>query len=162
MLRKIITGGQTGVDRAALDVALDYGLEIGGWCPPGREALDGTIPLRYPLDETPDECSAEAPGVPRSQRTAWNVRDGDATLVFLPAGTAPDVGTRYAMEMAQKLAKPLYIVDPCDSSTISFVAQWISDELISILNVAGPAEQSCPGITRSTTQWLKTLMVILE
>jgi len=158
MLRKIITGGQTGVDRAALDVALDYGLEIGGWCPPGREALDGTIPLRYPLDETPDECSAEAPGVPRSQRTAWNVRDGDGTLVLLCAGTVPDAGTRFTMSMAKSLGKPLCAVDPNDGQCIAEVCCWIFDMQITTLNIAGPSEQTWPGITGVAEKWLRMLL----
>ena len=71
---KIVSGGQTGVDRAALDVARELSLACGGWCPRGRRAEDGAIPARYPLVETP---RAAYP-----QRTEWNVRDSDATLVL--------------------------------------------------------------------------------
>jgi len=53
MLKKVISGGQTGVDRAALDAAMKLGIEVGGWCPKGRRALDGLIPVKYPLTETP-------------------------------------------------------------------------------------------------------------
>ncbi|MGO8056497.1 YpsA SLOG family protein, partial [Rhizobium leguminosarum] len=70
----LVSGGQTGVDRAALDVALRLGIACGGWCPRGRRAEDGIIPARYPLIETP---TARYP-----QRTGWNVRDADATLVI--------------------------------------------------------------------------------
>ena len=77
MFTKIISGGQTGVDRAALDVALELGLPCGGWCPRGRRAEDGPIDPRYPLTETPWD------GYP--QRTEWNVRDADGTLILTPA-----------------------------------------------------------------------------
>ena len=81
---KIISGGQTGVDRAALKAAQDLGFPTGGWCPPGRLAEDGIIPDRFPLKETPDDRSKDAPHIPRSQRTEWNVRDSDATLLIIP------------------------------------------------------------------------------
>ena len=72
---KIVSGGQTGADRAALDWALHHDVECGGWCPKGRKAEDGTIDPKYPLKETPS--------VAYIQRTEWNVRDSDATvLVF--------------------------------------------------------------------------------
>ncbi|PSQ85488.1 MAG: molybdenum cofactor carrier, partial [Bacteroidetes bacterium QH_2_63_10] len=83
-MRKIISGGQTGVDRAALDAALAFNVPVGGWCPKGRRAEDGQIPDRYPLEETPSEAY--------EQRTAWNVRDSDGTLIItdgsLEGGTA--------------------------------------------------------------------------
>jgi len=81
---KIISGGQTGVDQAALITAQKIGLETGGWCPPGRVCESGTIPEYFPLKETPQERSPDAVDVPRSQRTEWNVRDSDATLIVRP------------------------------------------------------------------------------
>ena len=81
LLRRVVSGGQTGVDRAALDVAIALGFAHGGWCPAGRLAEDGPIDARYPLRETP---SADP-----SQRTEWNVRDSDATLVLTGAGARP-------------------------------------------------------------------------
>src|SRR2546423_4826044 len=82
VVRKVISGGQTGVDQAALRAAKNCGLEIGGWCPPGRLCDNGVIPPEFPLKETPQEQSPDAPDVPRSQRTEWNVRDSDGTLVI--------------------------------------------------------------------------------
>ena len=79
-LRKVVSGGQTGVDRAALDVALDLGYEAGGWVPKGRRAEDGMIPERYRLNETPSRDY--------EQRTEWNVRDSDGTLDAKELGTA--------------------------------------------------------------------------
>src|SRR5438876_1977372 len=90
IVSKIISGGQTGVDRAALDVALELGIPCGGWCPQGRRAEDGVIPARYPLRETPWW------GYP--QRTEWNVRDSDGTLIL--AEGEPDRGTVLTRELA--------------------------------------------------------------
>src|SRR5690606_30676655 len=99
---RVVSGGQTGVDRAALDAALRLGLPCGGWCPAGRWAEDGPIPERYPLRETESADPAE--------RTARNVRDSDATLILSPrplrGGTA---GTR---EVAERLGRPFHVADP--------------------------------------------------
>src|SRR5438445_1429872 len=96
MFEKVISGGQTGVDRAALDVALELGVPAGGWCPKGRKAEDGSLAPRYPLTETPSE--------EYWQRTEWNVRDSDGTLVLTRG--APTEGTAYTIEVAKKLGKP--------------------------------------------------------
>src|SRR6266851_4977853 len=99
MFAKIISGGQTGVDRAALDVALELGIPCGGWCPKGRRAEDGRIPKRYPLVETP------TPAYP--VRTEWNVRDSDGTLV-LARGQASG-GTALTIEFATDYGKPCLV-----------------------------------------------------
>lgn len=98
---KIVSGGQTGVDRAALDTALELGLPCGGRCPRGRKAEDGPIPARYPLTET---SSAEY-----AQRTEWNVRDSDGTLVLTRG--QPTGGTALTIELAERLGKPYLVVD---------------------------------------------------
>ena len=92
MIRRIVSGGQTGVDRAALDVALSLGIPCAGWCPRGRRAEDGPIDARYPLNETPSTSYAK--------RTEWNVRDSDATLILarLPLGG----GTALTERLARK------------------------------------------------------------
>ena len=77
MIQRIISGGQTGADRAALDWAITHGIRHGGWCPAGRRAEDGAIPDRY--------CLQETPGRNYHQRTKWNVRDSDATLIITQA-----------------------------------------------------------------------------
>jgi hypothetical protein len=96
MYTNIVSGGQCGVDRAALDVALDLHLPCGGWCPKGRRAEDGALAARYPLTETPWW------GYP--QRTEWNVRDSDGTLVLTRGRT--DRGTQLTIELAARLGKP--------------------------------------------------------
>lgn len=98
---KIISGGQTGVDRAALDFALNNEIVCGGWCPKGRIAEDGQIHEKYPLQE----ASAES----YSWRTELNVRDSDATLV-LSSGKIGN-GTELTIKMAQKMRKPIFIID---------------------------------------------------
>src|SRR5437764_6400071 len=101
MVHKIVSGGQTGVDRAALDLALEVGLPCGGWSPRGRRAEDGSLPERYPLQET--RSAAYPP------RTALNVRDSDATLI-LTRGT-PDRGTALTARLVERDGKPYLIVD---------------------------------------------------
>src|SRR4051812_42049900 len=134
---KVISGGQTGVDRAALDVALDLDLPCGGWCPQGRRAEDGTIPDRYPLRETPWW------GYP--QRTEWNVRDSDGTLI-LTFG-APDGGTALTVELAKKHRRPHLVVrlNTAEESRDA-VRAWLQSHGIRVLNVAGPRESTDPGI----------------
>jgi hypothetical protein len=144
----VISGGQTGVDRAALRAARACGLEIGGWCPPGRESEDGTIPADLPLVETPRERSPEAPEVPRSQRTEWNLRDADATLVLRPStrGDSDDPGTAWAVRCAARFERPLLVVDPSRPGAADDIAAWLSMRRPVTLGVGGPSEGTAPGI----------------
>ncbi|MFQ5587063.1 MAG: putative molybdenum carrier protein, partial [Thermodesulfobacteriota bacterium] len=95
-IEMIVSGGQTGVDRAALDVALELGIRCGGWCPKGRLAEDGVIDSRYHLDETGSKSY--------SQRTEWNVRDSDGTLILTVE--EPTGGTALTIRAAEELGKP--------------------------------------------------------
>ena len=144
-LTKVISGGQTGVDQAALRAARDCGLEIGGWCPPGRECEAGVIPLEYPLKETPSDRSVDSPDVPRSQRTEWNVRDSDGTLV-ISTGDATTGGVEWTVECATQYERPLLICDLDDRSAKEQIERWVVRNQIRILNVAGPSESAAPGI----------------
>ena len=148
MIRKIISGGQTGVDRAALDVALELGIACGGWCPRGRRAEDGTIDPCYPLQETPRE---EYP-----QRTQWNVRDSDGTLV-LKRGPARG-GTGLTINIANRLGKPLLIVDLTEGQDAAAVRTWAEANGIGTLNVAGPRESENPGIYDAADQFLRAVL----
>jgi hypothetical protein len=156
-LTKIISGGQTGVDRAALDAAMEAGLETGGWCPPGRIAEDGIIPSYYPLNETPDDRSPDAPEVPRSLRTQWNVRDSDGTLFIIQTPEITDPGTTWTIKCAKRNKKPLLLVKLPDPEAADSIAQWIIKHQIRILNIAGPSEKTSPGIYQATKSFLNIL-----
>lgn len=129
---KIISGGQTGVDRAALDVALERGLDCGGWCPRGRRAADGVIAARYPLQETP---TGEYP-----ERTEWNVRDSDGTLILTRG--VPEGGTALTRRVARRLRKPCKVVDLEKPPPPTTVAAWIARRGVTTLNVAGPRDKN--------------------
>jgi len=146
-LVKIVSGGQTGVDRAALDAALARGLERGGWCPPGRLSDAGRIPDDLPLRETPLERSPDAPDVPRSLRTEWNVRDSDATLVLRPPNSPrASPGTEWNLRCAARYRRPLLVCDPADPDAGSRIRAWLRAEGVCTLNVGGPSEVEEAGI----------------
>ncbi|MBO6534942.1 MAG: putative molybdenum carrier protein [Balneolaceae bacterium] len=154
MLKKIIAGGQTGVDQAALQAAIDRRLKHGGWCPPGRICEDGIIPERFNLTETPEERDVYAPEISRSQRTIWNVRDADGLLVFQEVTKlhsdnnrqAHDLGTELALETAKRFGKPYLVVNLNKRISVTEVSEWISAKNIEVMNVAGPSEGSSHGI----------------
>jgi hypothetical protein len=151
-LSKVISGGQTGVDRGALDAALDLGLQIGGWAPKGRRAEDGIIPDRYPLKETP--------GRDYEQRTEWNVRDSDATLVLTTG--KPEGGTLATIEAAHRLEKPVFVVDLLQPHNLASIHFWLDYEKVKTLNVAGPRESKVPGIRSMAMGFLKDLLVLMK
>lgn len=145
---RLVSGGQTGVDRAALDLALELGLGVGGWCPKGRRAADGEIPARYPLRETPSRRY--------SQRTAWNVRDSDATLILTrgePAG-----GSALTARLAGRMGRPLLVVDLSQSPDPAAARRWVEAHRVRVLNVAGPRDAACPGIGDQARAFLRLLL----
>ncbi len=148
MALRIVSGGQTGVDRAALDLALELGLPCGGWCPKGRRAEDGPLPERYPLRET------SSPAYP--QRTARNVRDSDATLI-LTRGT-PDRGTALTARLAEREGKPYRVVDMAGRPDPADVRAWLDANRVGVLNVAGPRASSCPGIYAEAKAFLRAIL----
>ena len=147
-IEKLISGGQTGVDRAALDVASAAGLQIGGWCPKGRLAEDGMIPMTYPLQETPSAQYA--------QRTRWNVRDADGTLIL--TCNDPTGGTALTIHEARHLDKPHLVIDLTTRPNPRAATLWIAQKGITVLNVAGPRESTCPGIYDEAFDWLQKML----
>lgn len=128
----IVSGGQTGVDRAAWDVAIEFGLPTGGWVPKGRRAEDGAIPERYAGLR---EAESRDPAV----RTVLNVRDSDATLIFSHGPLTG--GSRLTFETAARLSRPVLHVDlsnTTDAEAVTEVRAWLLAVRPEILNVAGP------------------------
>lgn len=108
-IKKIISGGQTGVDQAALNVAIALEIDCGGWCPPGHVCERGKIPCKFPLTETTSERSNNAPNIPHSLRTELNVMDSDATLIFKPSNLRKDIGTNWTILYSIKIGKKCLI-----------------------------------------------------
>lgn len=148
MLRRIISGGQTGVDRAALDAALAVGVEHGGWCPAGRKAEDGVIETCYRLTET------ESPGY--MARTRANVMEADATLI-LNIGRLSG-GTLSTVKFATSLDKPYLKVDLKRRPDVRAVVDWLIKRDVEVLNVAGPRESKEPGIHNKSLSLLKAVL----
>jgi len=150
---RIVSGGQTGVDRAALDVAIELGLAHGGWCPRGRLAEDGPLHARYQLQET------EGDGY--RQRTRRNVADADATLV-LNEGPLTG-GTALTVQFAVRLSKPHLVLQVDQSPDWGGVARqqfaaWLAEYRVGVLNVAGPGERKRPGIYGRACEALRRLL----
>lgn len=141
----IVSGGQTGADRAGLDFAIESGIPHSGWCPKGRIALDGPLDNRYNLRETP---SASYP-----QRTEWNARDSDGTVVFTLSPTISG-GSKKTLDFARKHGRPaihLHSGTPMPANTL---AEFVRSHSIKRLNVAGSRESKEPGLYA----WVRTVL----
>jgi hypothetical protein len=147
LIQKVISGGQTGVDRAALDAAIDHGIPVGGSCPKGRRAEDGPIPSHYTLQEMPTTDYLP--------RTLQNVLDSDGTLVLCfgpPAG-----GTASTIERAIEHRKPFLAVDlrHPEVRDVPQVIEWLQSEGIRTLNVAGPRGSKEPRVYPEACAFLR-------
>ncbi len=147
-IEMIVSGGQTGVDRAALDVAIELGFPCGGWCPKGRKAEDGPIAPRYPLKET---ASASY-----RIRTERNVRDSDAVLIL--TWGSPREGTALTQRLAEEYGKPCFVVDLSLDSNPEYVRAWLKENEIECLDIAGPRESQFPGIYEKAALFLRVLL----
>jgi hypothetical protein len=136
VITRIMSGGQTGVDRGALDAAIASGIAHGGWCPRGRRAEDGVIPAHYALRETDSDEYEE--------RTQQNVLDADGTLVLVNG--PPRDGTLLACRTAERHGKPLLVVDCTPPVALAPIQSWLVANDVRVLNVAGPRESRHPGI----------------
>jgi len=144
---RVISGGQTGVDRAALDVAIELGMAHGGWCPRGRLAEDAPIPAQYRLSETDSPDYAV--------RTERNVLDGDATLILCRG--RPGGGTELTERLAERHGKPHLVVDLERSPDPDDAARWLQTCRPVVLNVAGPRESQSRGIAAQAAGFLRRL-----
>lgn len=151
-VERVVSGAQTGVDRAALDVALELGIPVGGWVPLGRIDEQGRIPERYPnLRETP---TAEW-----SERTEANVRDSDGTLI-LSRGPLTG-GSKYTAEVAERIGRPYLHLDLAETSAEDAPRRaraWLETNDVGVLNVAGPRASKDPGLYREAADLLRRLL----
>jgi hypothetical protein len=149
---RIVSGGQTGVDRAALESARRAGIPMGGWCPAGGGAEDVAEPpgVRASFPELRATPSADP-----AQRTEWNVRDSDATLVLVRAGVASP-GTELTIGIAGDLRRPHLVAEVHDSVA---VRTWLHDlPAGAVLNIAGPRESEAPGIQAEAAHLLDVVL----
>jgi hypothetical protein len=154
-LRKIISGGQAGADRAAWDAAIEAGIATGGFVPAGRQEEDGPIAGKYPgLTETTSPDPAE--------RTRLNVTDSDGTLLF--SHGPPTGGSRLTAELAEQYVKPLLHIDlaavPLENG-LKRAADWIEANKIEVLNIAGPRASEDPSIYQAVREFLNELFLSL-
>jgi hypothetical protein len=143
---QIISGGQTGVDRGALDAAVELGIPHGGWCPKGRRAEDGVIPSVYQLSEN------ESPEY--AARTERNVLESDATLILCRG--RPTGGTALTLWLAQRYGRPHLVVD-LDHPSPTQVRRWLASVRPATLNVAGPRESTAPEVAAQARDLLVEL-----
>ncbi|MDF1678850.1 MAG: putative molybdenum carrier protein [Legionellaceae bacterium] len=154
MIDKIVTGGQTGVDQAALEIASELNIPISGWCPKGGLDENGVCILeRFALQETETDIPNE--------RTKLNVRDSDGTLIIVPTlplpGTITD-GTGLTIQEAEETKPHLIIALDEKEEAIDTIRGWIDENNIRILNIGGPRESSSPGIYEKTCELLRALL----
>ena len=141
MFERIISGGQTGADRGALDAALARGFPCGGWCPPDRRAEDGEIPARYPVEPM-------ASGGYR-QRTIRNLVDADGTAIFYREELSG--GTELTLAQCIRHHRPYRLIDLAEITperAAAVLRRFVERHEIAVLNVAGPRESGAPGVQR--------------
>ncbi len=145
---KIISGGQTGVDRAALDAAIEVGIAHGGWCPLGRLAEDGRIPDCYRL------CETDSPEY--AVRTEQNVIESDATLILYRGSISG--GTELTLRLADRYGRPHLAADLDAAPDPADVRRWLDNKRVEVLNVAGPRESQSPGVGALAREVLVTVL----
>jgi len=154
---KIVSGGQTGVDRAALDAAIENGLSYRGWCPQGGWAEDlpeppGLLAVYPQLKATPQADPAE--------RTEWNVRDSDGLMILVDrCGLAVSKGSEHALAYAERLGKPYIVIDLDRDGTVAQAQDWLAGRRGPLdLCIGGPRESEAPGIYAQARAFLRELL----
>ena len=155
MVKKVISGGQTGADRGALDAAIALKISHGGWCPRGRKAEDGIIPNLYQLVETPSSRY--------EKRTYENVKQSDGTLFVLLTDKI-DRGTSLTLKYCEQLGKPFFKIvrdqiPVKEEELFKAFSSWVNENNIQVLNVAGNRESKAPGLQKFTSEILTFLLV---
>ncbi len=160
MIEQIVSGGQTGVDQAALLIAEELKIPIGGWCPKGGLDENGVCIfdtyswLKEAITSDPDE------------RTKLNIRDSDGTLIVVPCLPLPEKiqdGTRLTIADAERQRKPFLIIKLTDREhAVDEIRDWISRESIHVLNIAGPRESNSPGIHSQACNLFRELFATLK
>jgi Circularly permutated YpsA SLOG family len=161
LIREIRSGGQTGVDRAALDVARELSIPYAGWCPRGGWAEDHPQPPGLLIDYPQ---LVETPSIESDQRSTWNIRDADATLILSrPRIESP--GTQFTRVCAQVMyrKKPFLQIELTDENAVAKVKEWLGrfSQPFS-LNVAGPRESEAAGIYEHAAAFLRTLLAAMQ
>lgn len=136
-ITKIISGGQTGVDRAGLDAAIALNIEHGGYVPKGRKAEDGQVPQKYHMEEM------KKGGCPA--RTKKNIEASDGTVIFCQS--RPSTGTKLTVDHAVQIKKPVLVLEidaVSKQAAVGMIREWIARENIEVMNVAGPRQSSAP------------------
>lgn len=160
MIKKIISGAQTGADRAGLDAAIDARIDHGGWCPAGRKAVDGVISDRYQLQET--ESSDYV------QRTECNVKEADGTIIFSKRDLTR--GASLTRALCIKHSKLYLLLDTdlltkeyfghVEPITLDLANNWLDTNNIEVLNVAGSRESKSPGIYALVYDFVGLLLLL--
>lgn len=151
LVKKVISGGQTGVDRAGLDAAIELGIEHGGYAPKGRKAEDGQIPAIYNMEELTKG------GFPT--RTKKNIESSDGTVIFCQG--KPSTGTKLTVDHSEAIQKPFLVVDldaVITPTAIRMIQDWVAKENIQILNVAGPRQSKAPMVAMMAKKILLTAL----
>ena len=153
MIEKLVSGGQTGVDQAALQIAINFKILHGGWCPKGRLAENGVIPDIYFLKETDSNDV--------SVRTKHNIRDSDGTLILIPNNNTDITdGTIFTIKEVKEQSKPHLIISLSQDKedAVESIVEWSQSNDIKILNIAGPRESQAPGIHHLSLIFLEKLI----